>query len=163
MRGLLLLLNALLLLESTDGNEEYDKLSQHEKNIIDRAIKAVNERYGRNKHIDFDSILITDSKKRMINVLLKPTSCDKTRPFVHRKDCEIQNQTPQVSCVECRGSMSCFSLREQEKIKQTVSECLHSPPRSNNHVLLQDGKGEQLDVWMLLRNKNGQGSLQLFI
>lgn len=55
MRGLLLLLNALLLLESTDGT--YDQLSQYEKYIIDKAIDEANERYGRNKHIDFDSIL----------------------------------------------------------------------------------------------------------
>ncbi|XP_048017714.1 cystatin-like protein [Megalobrama amblycephala] len=120
MRGLLLLINTLLLLESTE-NKEYDKLNQHEKNIIDKAIEEANERHGKNKHIDFDSILSTNYDKGMINVLLKPTSCDKARLFVHRKDCEIQMKaTPQVSCVECHGSMSCFLLREQEKVHQIL-------------------------------------------
>ncbi|XP_051735138.1 cystatin-like protein isoform X2 [Ctenopharyngodon idella] len=131
MRGSLLLLSALLLLESTDGKKEY-QLGQRETNIIiDKAIKEANERHGKAKHLDFASILNSDYDKRMLNVLLKPTTCDKTIPFVHRKDCKIQNKaTPQVSCVECRGEMSCFLLREQEKIKQTVSKCLHPPKRS---------------------------------
>ncbi|XP_051735155.1 cystatin-like protein isoform X4 [Ctenopharyngodon idella] len=117
MRGSLLLLSALLLLESTDGNKEY-QLGQPETNIIiDKAIKEANERHGKAKHLDFVSILSSDYDKRMLNVLLKPTTCDKTIPFVHRKDCKIQNKaTPQVSCVECRGEMSCLLLREQEKV-----------------------------------------------
>ncbi|XP_048020458.1 cystatin-like protein [Megalobrama amblycephala] len=125
MRGSLLLLSALLLLESTDGNG-YDQLSQHDTDIIDRAIKAANERHGKTKHLDFDSI-IANYDKRMLNVLLKPTTCDRTEPFVHRKDCKIRNPkaTPQVSCIDCRGEMTCFLLREQEKIKQTVDKCLH--------------------------------------
>lgn len=56
MRGSLLLLSALLLLESTDGNG-YDQLSQSDKKIIDRAIEAANERHGKAKHLDFDSII----------------------------------------------------------------------------------------------------------
>ncbi|KAK9979275.1 hypothetical protein ABG768_012713 [Culter alburnus] len=125
MRGSLLLLSALLLLESTDGNG-YDQLSQHDTDIIDKAIKAANEGHGKTKHLDFDSILTVNYDKRMFNVLLKPTTCDRTEPFVHRKECKIQNKAkPQVSCVDCRGEMTCFLLREQEKIKQTVHKCLH--------------------------------------
>ncbi|XP_048018988.1 uncharacterized protein LOC125250452 isoform X2 [Megalobrama amblycephala] len=97
MRGSLLLLSALLLLESTVEMKEY-QLGQPETNkIIDKAIKAANERHGKTKHLDFDSIL----------------------------------SSPQVSCVECRGEMTCFLLREQGKIKQTVSNCLNPPKRSH--------------------------------
>ncbi|XP_051735165.1 cystatin-like protein isoform X5 [Ctenopharyngodon idella] len=149
MRGSLLLLSALLLLESTDGKKEY-QLGQRETNIIiDKAIKEANERHGKAKHLDFASILNSDYDKRMLNVLLKPTTCDKTIPFVHRKDCKIQNKaTPQVSCVECRGEMSCFLLREQEKIKQTVSECLNLPSVNDQHTgaahpLFRKGEDEQ--------------------
>ncbi|XP_048018987.1 cystatin-like protein isoform X1 [Megalobrama amblycephala] len=132
MRGSLLLLSALLLLESTVEMKEY-QLGQPETNkIIDKAIKAANERHGKTKHLDFDSILSSNYDKRMLNVLLKPTTCVKTKSFVHRKDCKIQNKaTPQVSCVECRGEMTCFLLREQGKIKQTVSNCLNPPKRSH--------------------------------
>ncbi|KAK9979273.1 hypothetical protein ABG768_012711 [Culter alburnus] len=147
MRGSLLLLSALLLLESTDGNG-YDQLGQHDTDIIDRAIKAANERHGKTKHLDFDSILRVDSAKRMLNVLLKPTICDRTEPFVHRKDCKIQNKaTPQVSCIDCRGEMTCFLLREQEKIKQTVDKCLNPPKRSHIagsvNLLAQTAEDEQ--------------------
>ncbi|XP_051735209.1 cystatin-like protein [Ctenopharyngodon idella] len=146
MRGSLLLLSALLLLESTDGKKEYHQLGQHDSNIIDKAIKEANDRHGKAKHLDFDSILNSDYDKRMVNVLLKPTTCDKTIPFVHRKDCKIQNKaTPQVSCVECRGEMSCFLLREQKKIKQTLSEC--SSKRSHiaggGTLLSQTAENEQ--------------------
>ncbi|ROL44561.1 Cystatin-like protein [Anabarilius grahami] len=146
MRGSLLLLSALLLLESTDGNG-YDQLSQHDTNIIDKAIKEANERHGKTKHLDFDSIISSDSDKRMLNVLLKPTTCDRTKPFVHRKNCEIRNEKPQVSCVECRGNMTCFLLREQEKIKQTVDKCLHPTKRSHitggGTLLSQTAENEQ--------------------
>ncbi|XP_067219949.1 cystatin-like protein [Chanodichthys erythropterus] len=136
MRGSLLLLSALLLLESTDGNG-YDQLSQQDTNIIDKAIKEANERHGKTKHLDFDSIIAVNNDKRMLNVLLKPTTCVRTEPFVHRKECKIQNKsTPQVSCIDCRGVMTCFSLREQEKIKQTVSECLNL----RSHIA-RDGTG----------------------
>lgn len=67
----------------------------------------------------------------MLHVHLKSTSCDKkTTPNVHRKDCKIQDKAPQVSCVDCRGNMSCLLLREKEKIKTTVSECLDPPSES---------------------------------
>jgi len=65
MRGLLLLLSALLLLESTDGNKEYHQLSQNDARIVDRAIQLantdkeiqqVNEKFGA-KHLDFAFIL----------------------------------------------------------------------------------------------------------
>ncbi|XP_048020479.1 cystatin-like protein [Megalobrama amblycephala] len=148
MRGSLLLLSALLLLESTDGNG-YDQLSQHDTDIIDRAIKAANERHGKTKHLDFDSILRVDYDKRMLNVLLKPTTCDRTEPFVHRKDCKIRNPkaTPQVSCIDCRGEMTCFLLIEDKKIKQNVSNCLNPPKRSHIagsvNLLAQTAEDEQ--------------------
>lgn len=53
MRGLLFLLSALLLLESTDGHKEYHQLSKNETNIIDRAIQLANEKHGKTKHLDF--------------------------------------------------------------------------------------------------------------
>ncbi|KAK9979272.1 hypothetical protein ABG768_012710 [Culter alburnus] len=147
MRGSLLLLSALLLLESTDGNG-YDQLSQQDKKIIDKAIQKANEGHGKTKHLDFDSILKVDSAKRMLNVLLKPTSCDRTEPFVHRKDCKIQNEKPQVSCIDCRGVMTCFLLREQEKIKQTVSNCLNPPTHIHgaaHPMSRKTGKEEQTE------------------
>ncbi|XP_048018989.1 cystatin-like protein [Megalobrama amblycephala] len=147
MRGSLLLLSALLLLESTVEMKEY-QLGQPETNkIIDKAIKAANERHGKTKHLDFDSILSSNYDKRMLNVLLKPTTCDKTEPFVHRKECKIRNATPQVSCIECRGEITCFLLKEQEKIKQNVSNCLNPPKRSHIaggvNLLAQTAEDEQ--------------------
>ncbi|XDV32785.1 hypothetical protein PO909_003508, partial [Leuciscus waleckii] len=136
MRGLLLLLNALVLLESTEGHREYDQLSQHEKDIIDKAIQLANEKYGKSKHIDIAFILEANYDRRMLHVILKPTSCDKTTPSVHREDCKIQDKAiPQVSCVDCRGSMSCLLLRETSKIKQTVSECLKRNHLGEGHLL----------------------------
>ncbi|ROL44560.1 Cystatin-like protein [Anabarilius grahami] len=134
MRGSLLLLSALLLLESTVEMKEYQLGQPVTNNVIDKAIKAANERHGKAKHLDFDSILSSDYDKRMLNVLLKPTTCDRTKPFVHRKNCEIRNEKPQVSCVECRGEMTCFLLKEQEKIKQTVDKCLDHPSVSDHHI-----------------------------
>ncbi|XP_048067350.1 cystatin-like protein [Megalobrama amblycephala] len=135
MRGLLLLFSALLLLESTVGDKEYHQLSQYETYIIDRAIEEANERYGRTKHLDFASIKSANYDKRMLNVLLKPTSCKKTKVFVHRKDCKIQDEArPRVSCVACRGKMSCLPLREKTKIEQTIFECLrHRHYIGENH------------------------------
>ncbi|XP_067309628.1 cystatin-like protein [Pseudorasbora parva] len=131
MRGLLLLLSALVLLESTDGNQQYDQLSQHDREIIDRAIEKANKEHGHAKHLDFVSIPDVNPDKQMLHVLLKPTSCDKMTKSVHQKDCVIQNNKPQVYCVECRRSMSCFPLKYTEKIKQTISECLN--PSSGTH------------------------------
>ncbi|CAM4591196.1 unnamed protein product [Leuciscus chuanchicus] len=141
MRGLLFLLSALLLLESTDGNK-YNQLSQHEKNIIDTAIKLANEKYGKIKHLDLASILEANYDKRMLHVILKPTSCDKRTPSVHREDCEIQDKAiPQISCVDCRGSMSCLRIRGKDKIKETVSACLkRSHLLGEGHMLTQRRK-----------------------
>ncbi|XP_056095515.1 cystatin-like protein [Rhinichthys klamathensis goyatoka] len=134
MRGLLLLLSALLLLESTDGNKEYHQLSQHDANISDKAIQLANKKYGA-KHLDFAFILEANYEKRMFHVILKSTSCDKTTPSVHRKDCKIQDMArPQVSCVDCRGNMTCSLLKEKEKIKTTISKCLN-PPSGGTHQI----------------------------
>ncbi|KAK7159339.1 hypothetical protein R3I94_005617 [Phoxinus phoxinus] len=133
MRGLLILLSALLLLESTDGNKEYNQLSQHEAGIVDKAIRVANQNYG-TKHIDFASVLGTNPDKKMLHVLLRSTLCDKKTPSVHRKDCVIQDkEKPQVSCVDCDGTMSCLLLKEMDKIKKTLSEC------SSSHHLLGAG------------------------
>ncbi|CAM4591214.1 unnamed protein product [Leuciscus chuanchicus] len=144
MRGLLFLLSALLLLESTDGNQ-YNQLSQHDKNIIDKAIKLANDKYGKIKHLDLASILEANYDKRMLHVILKSTSCDKTTPSVHREDCKIQDKPrPQVSCVDCRGSMSCLLLRETKKIKETVSACLkRSHLLGEGHMMAQKTENEQ--------------------
>ncbi|XP_077087035.1 uncharacterized protein LOC143738851 [Siphateles boraxobius] len=146
MRGLLLLLSALLLLETTDGNEEYNQLSQHDKAIIDKAIKLANENHGKTKHLDFASVLNKNYDKRMLHVILRSTSCDKTTQNIHRKDCKIQDKArPQVSCVDCDGKMSCFLLRETEKIEQALSECL--PSRSHltgaGHSLARKAENEK--------------------
>ncbi|XP_067309068.1 cystatin-like protein [Pseudorasbora parva] len=118
MRGLLLLLSALVLLESTDGNQQYDQLSQHDREIIDRAIEKANKEHGHAKHLDFVSIPDVNPYKQMLHVLLKPTSCDKMTKSVHQKDCVIKNKAkPQVYCVECRRSMSCFLLKDTEKMR----------------------------------------------
>ncbi|CAM4591205.1 unnamed protein product [Leuciscus chuanchicus] len=98
--------------------------------------QLANEKYGKTKHLDFAFILEADSYSRMDHVILKPTLCDKTTPNVHRKDCKIQDKAiPQVSCVDCDGSMSCLRLREKDKIKETLSECLPPPPTSMSHLL----------------------------
>lgn len=55
MRGVLFLLNALILLESTKGTT-YDDLDDHDKIIVNKAIEQANKDYGKGKHLDFHII-----------------------------------------------------------------------------------------------------------
>ncbi|XP_039534169.1 cystatin-like protein isoform X1 [Pimephales promelas] len=145
MRGLLLLLNALLLLELTDGNKEYHQLSQNDARIVDRAIQQANEKFGA-KHLDFASIVNANYEKSMLHVILKSTSCNKMTKSTHQKDCIIQDDAkPQVSCVSCREEMSCSLLKEKEKIKTTVYNCLNGRTHQTGgaHPMLLKTEKEQ--------------------
>ncbi|XP_067309629.1 cystatin-like protein [Pseudorasbora parva] len=143
MRGLLLLLSALVLLESTDGNQQYDQLSQHDREIIDRAIEKANKEHGQDKHLDFFSIPVANPDKQMLHVLLKPTSCDKMTKSVHQKDCVIKNNArPKVYCVDCRGSMSCFPLKDTKKINEYISKCLNPYLVGNGHLFQIDSEDQ---------------------
>ncbi|MFV1174381.1 hypothetical protein QMK93_28640, partial [Klebsiella pneumoniae] len=112
MRGFLILFSVLLVLE---GIEAYEQLNAPEKVIVDKAIKKANEELGQHQHLDYSSILQANDGKRMLHVLLKPTSCEKITPAVHQGDCEIRHKAkPQVSCVACHENMNCFLLRDHE-------------------------------------------------
>ncbi|KAF4117369.1 hypothetical protein G5714_001922 [Onychostoma macrolepis] len=147
MRGLLFLLSALFLLQSTKGTE-YDKLDDHDRKIVDKAIKQGNKDHGKVKHLDYHTIIKTHNN--MLNVILRPTSCDSTTESVHQKGCKIEDKKPQVSCIDCNGTMKpCLLLRQKEEIKKRMNEC---PPSVNNrdghhtggsHLLYQKGENEQ--------------------
>ncbi|MFV1315600.1 hypothetical protein, partial [Klebsiella pneumoniae] len=131
MRGFLILLSVLLVLE---GNEAYEQLNQHEQRIVDKAIEKANEELGKQQHIDYSSILQANDGKRMLHVLLKPTSCEKITPAVHQGNCKIREKAkPQVSCVACHKDMNCFLLRDHEKTTKAINDCLTS--------LSQQGRG----------------------
>ncbi|XP_073704279.1 cystatin-like protein [Garra rufa] len=149
MRGLLFLLSALFLLESTKGIE-YEELDEHAKKIVDKAIEQGNKDHGKGKHLDFYTIVRRDSN--MLNVILRPTSCPSTRPTVHLKECKTEDKRPQVSCIDCNGRMDpCLLLRETEEIKKRMNEC-PSPPSVNTkethhtgsaHAIFQKGGNHQ--------------------
>ncbi|XP_042631456.1 cystatin-like protein [Cyprinus carpio] len=122
MRGLLFLLNALLLLESTKGLMKYDELNDHDREIVDRAIEQANKDFGKTKHLDFYTIV--NRNKDMVNVILRSTSCDSKMPSVHQKECKLQEKPPQVSCIDCQGIMEpCLLLRHMDEIKKRMDEC----------------------------------------
>ncbi|MFV1304151.1 hypothetical protein, partial [Klebsiella pneumoniae] len=120
-RGFLILLSVLLVLE---GIEAYEQLNQHEQRIVDKAIEKANEELGKQQHIDYSSILQANDGKRMLHVLLKPTSCMKKTPADHQGDCKIRDKAkPQVSCVACHKDMNCFLLRDHVKTTEAVRNC----------------------------------------
>uniref|UniRef100_A0A8C1ZRB2 Cystatin domain-containing protein n=1 Tax=Cyprinus carpio TaxID=7962 RepID=A0A8C1ZRB2_CYPCA len=126
MRGLLFLLNALLLLESTKGLK-YDELNDHDRGIVDRAIERANKDYGNGKHLDFYTIinrlLHIDlvAILYMVNVILRSTSCDSKTPSVHQKDCKLHEKPPQVSCIDCKGIMKpCLLLRQKDEVNHIL-------------------------------------------
>ncbi|XP_026143766.1 cystatin-like protein [Carassius auratus] len=141
MRGVLFLLNALILLESTKGTT-YDDLDDHARNIVNKAIEKANKDYGKGKHLDFH--IIANRNNNMVNVILRPTSCDKKTPSVHRKDCTLQNTAPQVSCIDCEGTMKqCLLLRKTDEIQKRMKEC---PPKYNpgaGHIMFQISGNKQ--------------------
>uniref|UniRef100_A0A8C1QDW4 Cystatin domain-containing protein n=1 Tax=Cyprinus carpio TaxID=7962 RepID=A0A8C1QDW4_CYPCA len=146
MRGLLFLLNALLLLESTKGLMKYDELNDHDREIVDRAIEQANKDFGKTKHLDFYTIV--NRNKDMVNVILRSTSCDSKMPSVHQKECKLQEKPPQVSCIDCKGIMKpCLLLRQKDEIKKRVDEC---PPKEDIHrtgsahaIFQKSGNGHQ--------------------
>uniref|UniRef100_A0A8C1JJ03 Uncharacterized protein n=1 Tax=Cyprinus carpio TaxID=7962 RepID=A0A8C1JJ03_CYPCA len=139
MRGLLFLLNALLLLESTKGLMEYDELNDHDRGIVDRAIERANKDFGKTKHLDFYTIV---NRVNMVNVILKSTSCDSKTPSVHRNYCKFHEKAPQVSCIDCQGSMEpCLLLRQKDE-KCPLSQDVHFT--GGGHSLFQkSGNGHQ--------------------
>uniref|UniRef100_A0A673JA80 Uncharacterized protein n=1 Tax=Sinocyclocheilus rhinocerous TaxID=307959 RepID=A0A673JA80_9TELE len=121
MRGLLFLLSARFLLESTKG-KEYDKLDDNDRKIVDKAIR------------------IKEKHNNMLNVILRPTSCDKTTPSVHRKEFEIHNKPPQVSCIHCNGTMKpCLLLRQKDEVNQILLHYF----AGRAHLLFRIGEDEQ--------------------
>ncbi|KAK2900857.1 hypothetical protein Q8A67_008972 [Cirrhinus molitorella] len=141
MRGLLFLLSALFLLESTKGIE-YEELDEHDRKIVDKAIEQGNKDLGQGKHLDFYTIL--NKNDNMLHVILRPTSCDNTTPSVHQKKCKTLNKAPQVSCIDCKGTMKpCLLLKEKEKTKKRINECLTSYKSGGSHLMFQKGGNEQ--------------------
>ncbi|XP_043114831.1 cystatin-like protein [Puntigrus tetrazona] len=131
MRGMLFLFSVLFLLELTKG-QKYEDLNERERGIVDEAIKKANDVYGKDKHLDFYTII--QRTKSVMNVILRPTSCAKKTPSVHREECKIHNKAPQVSCIHCNGSMKpCLLLRQKEEIKIRLNEC-QNPPLVNGHI-----------------------------
>ncbi|XP_059356858.1 cystatin-like protein [Carassius carassius] len=124
MRGLLFLLSALFLLESTKGLK-YEELNEDDRKIVDDAIKQGNKMRGTVKHLDFYSITTTGNVRE---VILRPTSCDKTTPSVHREECKTEDKKPQVSCIHCNGIMkACLFLMQEKEIQKTMIECKPNP------------------------------------
>ncbi|XP_068070313.1 cystatin-like protein [Danio rerio] len=136
MRGFLILLSVLLVLEATERNKTYEQLNRETRGIVDKAIEKANEELGKQQHLDYSSILQANDGKRMLHVLLKPTSCEKKTPAVHQGNCKIREKAkPQVSCVACHEDINCFFLREHEKSREAVRNCLglnvYHPGRGN--------------------------------
>uniref|UniRef100_A0A8C1NC57 Cystatin domain-containing protein n=1 Tax=Cyprinus carpio TaxID=7962 RepID=A0A8C1NC57_CYPCA len=128
MRGLLFLLSALFLLELIKGME-YMELNDPDRKIVDEAIEEGNTVHGQRKHLDYYNIFKRNDN--VFEVILRPTSCDKTTQRVHRKECQIQNEKPQVSCIHCNGAVkSCLLLKQKEEVNITTliekmrKECL---------------------------------------
>ncbi|XP_026062035.1 cystatin-like protein [Carassius auratus] len=130
MRGLLFLLSALFLLESTKG-VKYEELNEDDRKIVDKAIEQGNKKTEKSKHLDFYSITTTGN---VHEVILRPTSCDKTTPSVHLIQCETKDETPKVSCIHCNGKMKpCLFLMREKEIQKTKNEC-KSPSSGNKHL-----------------------------
>uniref|UniRef100_A0A8C0YRU1 Uncharacterized protein n=2 Tax=Cyprinus carpio TaxID=7962 RepID=A0A8C0YRU1_CYPCA len=122
MRGLLFLLSTLFLLELIKGMK-YDELNDRDRKIVDEAIEQVNKDQGKGKHLDYYKIKRNDN---VLEVILRPTSCDQTTQRVHRKECKIHNKPPRVSCIHCNGAMKpCLLLKQKEEIKKRRNECQH--------------------------------------
>ncbi|XP_056333529.1 cystatin-like protein [Danio aesculapii] len=122
MRGFLILLSVLLVLE---GNEAYEQLHPRERGIVDKAIEKANQEFGKRHHLDYSSIEEANDEKGMLRVLLKPTSCEKITPAVHQGNCEIREKAmPQVSCVACNENMNCFLRKDHVKSREAVLKCL---------------------------------------
>ncbi|KAK2900856.1 hypothetical protein Q8A67_008971 [Cirrhinus molitorella] len=155
MRGLLFLLSALFLLESTKGIK-YEELDERDRKIVDKAIEQGNKDLGQGKHLDF--YIIANRDNNMLNVILRPTKCASATPSVHQKKCKTQNKRPQVSCIYCNGTMEpCLLLKEIEKIKKKMNECLSSrsvnSPKSHvigaAHTMLLKGANKQQEIGCL--------------
>ncbi|XP_016380431.1 cystatin-like protein [Sinocyclocheilus rhinocerous] len=152
MRGLLFLLNALFLLESTKAKGMiYDKLNDGDRKIVDKAIEQANQNYGNGKHLDFFTIV--NKNNNMVNVVLRPTSCDSTTPIVHRKECSLLNKPPQVSCIDCKGTMErCLLLKQTEEIKKRMEKCSPSVNIHRTgfaHAMYQKSGNEQQQIGCL--------------
>ncbi|XP_050983398.1 cystatin-like protein [Labeo rohita] len=141
MRGLLFLLSALFLLDSTKGTE-YEKLNEHDREIVDKAIEQGNKDHGNGKHLDF--FIIANRDTNLLNVILRPTSCASTTPSVHRKDCKTEDKRPYVSCIDCNGRMEpCLRLGQIAEINKRIDECPKSHHTGRSHLLFQKGGNEQ--------------------
>ncbi|XP_056333542.1 cystatin-like protein [Danio aesculapii] len=124
MRGFLILLSVLLVLEATERNKTYEQLNQEKRGIVDKAIEKANQEFGKRHHLHFSSIVQTNDGKGMLHVLLKPTSCEKITPAVHQENCEIREKAkPQVSCVACNENMNCFLLKDHVKSREAANDC----------------------------------------
>ncbi|XP_051985061.1 uncharacterized protein si:dkeyp-73d8.6 [Xyrauchen texanus] len=141
MEGLLVLLGAVLLLGSTEGNKNYDELHTSRKGIVDKAIELANNVSGHRKHIDFDSILNSDNNG-MVHVLLKPTSCDK-KEYVHRRECKTNDLKPWMSCVACSNTMDCVRLRERKPVQCTSQKAGNPVLTGGTHSLFLQGTTER--------------------
>ncbi|KAK2900855.1 hypothetical protein Q8A67_008970 [Cirrhinus molitorella] len=139
MRGLLFLLSAVFLLESTKGIK-YEELDKLKVDIVDEAIKQVNEDHGKGTHFDFFDIL---HENGIFSVTLKPTSCTSATPSVHQKECKTENKKPQFSCIYCHGKMqSCLLRGKVDEITKTIKKCHDHYMSGGSHILSQIGGNE---------------------
>ncbi len=124
---------------------KYDELNKRDREIVDRAIAQGNADQGKGKHLDYYTIIKTN--KNLVNVILKPTLCNKITPSVHRQECTIHNKPPQVSCIVCNGTemKPCLLLRQKEEIQKRKDECHQSNSHLSGaaHSLFQKGENEQ--------------------
>ncbi|KAJ8268447.1 hypothetical protein COCON_G00136190 [Conger conger] len=98
---LFLLLIAGALLISTEGQQDYHKLTDKYKAAVDKAIQHCNEKSS--KHVNFLGFL-PDSEKSdpfYIELHLKVTTCTKTEKTTHRDDCPFMDRRPKINCAVC--------------------------------------------------------------
>ncbi|XP_061111863.1 uncharacterized protein si:dkeyp-73d8.6 [Conger conger] len=99
---LILLLIAGALLISTEGQQDYHKLTGIYKAAVDKAIQHCNEKSS--KHVNFLGFLPDSEKKSgpfYIELHLKVTTCPKTEKTTHRDDCPFMNRRPKINCAVC--------------------------------------------------------------
>ncbi|KAJ8336910.1 hypothetical protein SKAU_G00381300 [Synaphobranchus kaupii] len=126
---LMLITGALLI--STEGQEDYHRLSAIYKNIVDQAIQHCNQNPLRNckqpgaQHMNFFRFLHRTRKHNpfYIELHLKATDCSSSWKTTHQDDCKFISQEPSINCAFCKKhetDLHCTTQRrtaEQERVE----------------------------------------------
>ncbi|KAJ8336911.1 hypothetical protein SKAU_G00381310 [Synaphobranchus kaupii] len=122
--SLMLITGALLI--STEGQEDYHRLSGIYKEAADQAIQHCNQNHLQGaQHINFLRFL-QDTKKSIpfyIELHLKATDCSNTWKTTHQDDCKFISQAPRINCAFCKKretDLHCTTQRrtaEQERVE----------------------------------------------